>query len=441
MTLQQLFDKKQQVITLMRDLGAKVADGKYTPDNNEEFRKADADLKSIDAQIDMLKRAEELTAAEVVREGRKSEPEKKEKAFIEANAGRRAQVWAKAEKAGLSELSDEERGIYNDIERYSNTFEKWFRAGGNLNRLSVEERAILEKRVSDQSTTTTAGGYTIPEGFSGEIDKQLQTISELLRFARIYRTSTGNNIPWPTNNDTSNTGELLSENGDASTASSPLVFGQVTLNAYKFSSKMIKSSNELIQDQAVNLASFIGEQLGERVGKVFNTYATTGTGSSEPLGYMDATAGAIEGKVGASASAIAAGEIIDLMHSVDASYRSSPKAAFAMHDLILAEIKKLSFGSSVYYPVWLPSLTANAPDTILGKPYFVNNAMASTLATENAIMAFGDWSRFVVRIVNNFSLRVLTERYAELDQTAWVGFARMDSKLLNRNAIKFYSLT
>jgi HK97 family phage major capsid protein len=234
---------------------------------------------------------------------------------------------------------------------------------------------------------------------------------------------------------------LLTENGDGSTSSAPLVFGQVTLAAYKFSSKMIRSSNELIQDQAVNLPQFIGEQLGERVGKIFNSYATTGTGSSQPLGYMDATAGATEGKVSASASAITAGEIIDLMHSVDASYRNSPKAAFAMNDLILAEIKKLSFGTSVYTPVWLPSLRDGAPDTILGKPYFVNNAMASTLATENAIIAFGDWSRFVVRIVNNFSLRVLTERYAEFDQTAWLGLARMDSRLLNRTAIKYLSLT
>jgi HK97 family phage major capsid protein len=67
--------------------------------------------------------------------------------------------------------------------------------------------------------------------------------------------------------------------------------------------------------------------------------------------------------------------------------------------------------------------------------------MASTLATENAIMAFGDWNRFVVRIVNNFSLKVFTERYGEFDQTAWVGFARMDSRLLNRTAIKFLSMT
>jgi HK97 family phage major capsid protein len=441
MTIQGLFERKQQVIAGMNELGNKVASGQYTAEQNEEFRKFDTELKGIDNQIEILKRQEQLKAEEVVKEGRKVESDKKEKTYIVANAGKRAAVWSKVENGGLSDLSEEERGIYNDIERYSNTFEKWFRNGGRVDTLSVEERAILEKRVSDQTTTTTAGGYTIPEGFSGEIDKQMQTISELLKFARIYRTSSGNSIPWPTNNDTSNTGELLSENGDGSTSSAPLVFGQVTLAAYKFSSKMIRSSNELIQDQAVNLPQFIGEQLGERVGKIFNSYATTGTGSSQPLGYMDATAGATEGKVSASASAITAGEIIDLMHSVDASYRNSPKAAFAMNDLILAEIKKLSFGTSVYTPVWLPSLRDGAPDTILGKPYFVNNAMASTLATENAIIAFGDWSRFVVRIVNNFSLRVLTERYAEFDQTAWLGLARMDSRLLNRTAIKYLSLT
>jgi HK97 family phage major capsid protein len=441
MTIQGLFERKQQVIAGMNELGNKVAGGQYTAEQNEEFRKFDVELKGIDDQIAVLKRMEQINADQVTKEGRKTESDKKEKTFVEANAGKRSAVWSKFEKNGFEALNEEEQGIYNDIERYSNAFEKYFRSGGRLETLSIPERQALEKRVSDQTTTTTAGGYAIPEGFSGEIDKQMQTISELLKFARIYKTSSGNNIPWPTNNDTSNTGELLAENGDGSTSSAPLVFGQVTLNAYKFSSKMIRSSNELIQDQAVNLPQFIGEQLGERVGKIFNSYATTGTGSSQPLGYMDATAGAIEGKVAASASAITPGEIIDLMHSVDASYRNSAKAAFAMNDLILAEIKKLSFGSSVYYPVWLPSLTANAPDTILGKPYFVNNAMASTLATENAVIAFGDWSRFVVRIVNNFTLRVLTERYAEFDQTAWLGLARMDSKLLNRNAIKYLSLT
>jgi HK97 family phage major capsid protein len=179
MTIQGLFERKQQVIAGMNELGNKVASGQYTAEQNEEFRKFDTELKGIDNQIEILKRQEQLKAEEVVKEGRKVESDKKEKTYIVANAGKRAAVWSKVENGGLSDLSEEERGIYNDIERYSNTFEKWFRNGGRVDTLSVEERAILEKRVSDQTTTTTAGGYTIPEGFSGEIDKQMQTISEL----------------------------------------------------------------------------------------------------------------------------------------------------------------------------------------------------------------------------------------------------------------------
>lgn len=437
MTLQQLFDRKQQVIVSMRDLGTKVADGKYTPDQNEEFRKADEDLKNLDAQIEIMKRTEQLKAEEIAATGKTVGAAKEERKFAVADAGIRSRVYEKTLK-GIT-LTDEERAVQNTIERDTEVFEKWLRRGMNLNALTEAEKQVLQTRA--QSTTTTAGGYTIPEGFSYEIDKQLQTISQLLNYARVYRTTTGNNIPWPTNNDTSNTGELLNENGDSSTSSADLVFGVVTLNAYKFSSKMIKASSELLQDSGLNLPQFIGMQLGERVGKIANSYWTTGTGSSQPLGYTDSSAGFIEGKAAASASAFTAGELIDLMHSVDAAYRASASCAWAMHDLILAEIKKLSFGSSVYFPLWVPSLAANAPDTILGKPYFVNNAMASTLATENNIIYFGDWSRFVIRIVNDFSLRTLNERYAELDQVAYVGFMRADSKVLNRNAVKFLSLS
>lgn len=438
MTKQQLYERKQQVIANMRDLGAKVSNGTYTAEQNEEFRKMDTELKSIDSQLEILKRTEQLAAEEVVTKGTEVRGGAPEKKFVESNAGQRMMVFRKMKLEGASALDEEERGIVNSIERHERAFEKWLRSGLNVNKLSAEERDILMRA---QSTTTTAGGYTIPEGFSYEIDKQLQTISELLKFARVYRTDAGNDIPWPTNDDTANTGELLGENSDASSSSADLVFGQVTLKAYKFSSKMIKASSELLQDTGINLREYIAEQLGERVGKIGNSYFTTGTGSSQPLGYMDGTAGAAQGKVTASATAFTPAELIALQHSVDAKYRAMPKAAFAMHDLILAEIKKLSFGTSVYYPVWLPSLRDNAPDTILGKPYFVNNAMASAMTTGQKIMAFGDWSRFVVRIVNDFALKTLTERYGEFDQTAFVGFARMDSKLLNRNAIKYLELT
>lgn len=436
--LRKLYDEKGTVVKKMEDAARSLKEGKaLTADDERQFTAWDTELSGVTAKIKILERAAQLEAETIERTG---ELIGKEKKTLPDNvsATLRARVWEKSKlRSGLDGMTDEERSIHAVIERDNDVFERYFRRGWN--NLSAEDRALMEKRV--QSTSNTAGGYTIPEGFSYEIDRQLQTISELLRFARVYRTTTGNSIPWPTNNDTSNTGELLAENSDSSSSAADLVFGVVTLAAYKFSTKMIKSSSELLQDEAIGLAQLIATQYAERIGKITNTYYTTGTGSGQPLGYTDGTNGFVQGFGSTVSNSFALKDFIDLMHSVDAAYRNSPSAAWGLHDLILAEVKKISFSSTDNRPLWMPSFREGSPDTILGKPYFINNAQASALADQAKMAYFGDWSRFVVRIVNDLSIRRLDERYAEFDQTAWVGFMRSDSRILNRNAVKYLKCT
>lgn len=438
--IKELFDKKQQNFVAMRDLGKAVENGAYTPEQTARFNELDAEMTSIDSQIAILQRSAQLETERVAREGNEqraaAEPEKRfnDKATFTEQRG----IYTIGVTKGIEKLDSEERAIWNHVDRQNKVFGKWFRGQG----LTDEERTVLasmEERA--QSTTTTAGGYTIPQGFSYEVDKQLQTISQLRQWARIFPTDTGNDIPWPTNNDTTNTGELLSENSDASASSADLVFGQTTLKAEKFSTKMIKSSNELLRDSAVNLPAFIAEAFAERIAKVTNTYFTTGTGTSQPLGYTDATLGFQQGAGSTVANSFGADDIIDLMHSVDQAYRDMPSAAFAMHDLMIAQIKKMSNSSTDDRPLWLPSIREGAPETLYGKPYFINNAMASAVADQAKVIYFGDWSRFVIRVVNGYTVRRLSERYAEFDQTAWVGFTRQDSRVLNRTAVKYLKCT
>lgn len=442
--IKKLYDEKGAIIQKMTDAARSLKEGKQlTADDDRQFSAWDGELKSVTDKIRILERSAQLEADLIANTGDPIQLTPQERFDAsKVTTEKRTRVWKKAQlRNGYDGLSKEERDIYDHIEKENDAFGNYFRFGQSG--LSDEEKRILSHRREQraQSTTTTAGGYTIPEGFSYEIDKQLQTISEVLNWARIYRTATGNPVPWPTNNDTSNTGELLGENSDSSSSSADLVFGTVNFAAYKFSSKMIKSSAELIQDNGVNLPQFIGEQLGERVGKITNTYYTTGTGSSQPLGYTDGTAGFVQGFGSTASNSFAAKDLIDLQHSVDAAYRNSPKCAWAMSDLILAEIKKLSLGTGDSTPLWMPSYRDGAPDTILGKPYFINNAMATALADQAKMIYFGDWNRFVIRIVNEFTLRRLEERYAEFDQIAWVGFMRSDSKVLNRNAVKYLKCT
>src|SRR5206468_2509990 len=64
-----------------------------------------------------------------------------------------------------------------------------------------------------QSTTTTAGGYLIPQGFVSNLEVALKEWNAVRQSgAEVIRTETGNPLPWPTLNDTGNPGTLLAEN-------------------------------------------------------------------------------------------------------------------------------------------------------------------------------------------------------------------------------------
>jgi HK97 family phage major capsid protein len=112
-----------------------------------------------------------------------------------------------------------------------------------------------------------------------------------------------------------------------------------------------------------------------------------------------------------------------------------------MHSNILSEIKGLALASDKPGSVWAPSYRDGDPDRILGRPYFFNQAMSSTSATGDKIIAYGDWSKFNIRIVNDFTLRRLEERYAEFDQVAFFGLMRTDSFLEDTTAVKYMDIS
>lgn len=438
--LKKLLDKKGGIVKQMEDAYRNVktrSDKKATADEDRQFDAWDKELEDVNTEIKHLERQSRIDAEKRAIEDNRIDDNKEPKLDVKADNEERARVYNKS-KSG-KELSSEERAVLNTIHRDEEVFEKWLRFG--MDGLSVEERKVMHSRSDKeqraQSKTTTAGGYTVPEGFGGRIIESMAFISELLNWANIVTTSNGIDIPFPTNDDTANVGELIAENNDLSSSSADLVFGQKTLKAYKFSSKMIKVSNELLQDTGVPLEPYINKQFANRVARITNTYFTTGAGTTEPSGYATDTIGATEGADSGASVTLTADSLLDLMHSVDPAYRSSPKCAWAFHDLLLAYIKKLSHGSSDDRPLWLPSIREGEPDTLYGKPYFVNQAQDSSINTGNKPVFFGDWDQYYVRIVNNFSMRRLTERYAEFDQVAFFGLARMDGMLMNTAAIKY----
>jgi len=322
--------------------------------------------------------------------------------------------------------------------QYRAAFEKFVRHG--LGELDTEERALLQANFSAEAraqgtATGGAGGYTVPEGFWAKVTETMKHFGGAIDGAEVITTDSGAPLPWPTNDDTSNTGEQLGENSQAS--EQDLTFGQKTLGNYTYSSKIVRVSLQLLQDSGVDVEAFLARKLGERIGRIENTRFTTGTGSSQPQGYVT---GATTGKTAAGTTAITFNELIDLIHSVDAAYRATGRCQFKLHDLVLAYIRKIrddSGGSGLGRPIWEPSTQAGVPDLLLGYKHTINNDMASSIAASAKTVAFGDFqSGFAVRKVSGGQMMRLTERYADYLQVGFIGFERADALVQDSGAVK-----
>lgn len=292
----------------------------------------------------------------------------------------------------------------------------------------LRNRGMAIVRGTDpQSHTAGEGGYLIPEGFQAEVDKALLPYFQMLDFCRVLPTSSGNDIPWPTVNDTGNKGVLLAENAEVVVGD--VDFLSVTLKAYKFTSKMVKLPLELLQDSAIPLETLIADLLAERLGRILSDYMTTGTGSSQPQGVVYAATDCAASSV--AASAITRDNILDLIYSVNESYRRSPKAALMMHDSTVKALAKLTYGTSDDRPLWnAGNMAAGVPPSIEGYPYIVNNSMDEIGAGAESV-AFGDFNKFIIRRVLGTTLFVFREKYMDYLQIAIMAYNRWDSRLID----------
>lgn len=297
--------------------------------------------------------------------------------------------------------------------------------------LSSEDRSILREMRAQGTGTDAGGGYTVPQGFMNELVIALKAYGPMLDpgVTRELVTASGNQIDWPTMDDTSNKGALLGENTQDS--EQDVAFGQKQLDAYKYTSKIIRVSEELLQDNAINVEGVVRDAMAERLGRIVNEHLTTGSGTGQPNGIVSAST---NGTTATSNSAITFDEVIDLVHAVDPAYRNDPSVAFMFNDSTLQALRKLKDGNNNY--IWQPAdVRSGAPSNILGYSFVVNQDMASIGSSAVSVL-FGAMNRYIVRRVREFAVKRLVERYADFHQVGFIGFGRFDGELIDTSAVK-----
>lgn len=371
---------------------------------------------------------------------------------IEARAERQAKLEA-AEKRAVEAAEAEERAAREakrpgfeagearqggDMD-YRTAFHAWLRSKSEDGEpLTAEARAVLQAgfarvEARAQTTTNSAGGYSVPEQMMTEITRSMLAFGPMYDpgVTREIVTNGGNPMPWPTVNDTGSTagahteGATLTDDGGKD-----VTFGTKQLDAFAFDTEWLRISKELMDDSFLAVEALIGSLLGERLGRIANLQLTTGTGSSAPNGIVTASA---LGKTAAATAAITADEIIDLEHSVDPAYRTAPSVAFMMNDSTLAAVRKLKDGDGNY--LWqMGNVQAGVPATLLGRRIIINQQVPS-LGAASKVMLFGDMQKYFVRKVGQPLIGAIS------DKDFWpgigvAGYIRFDGELSDSAAVK-----
>ncbi|MEV8354627.1 phage major capsid protein [Streptomyces niveus] len=329
--------------------------------------------------------------------------------------------------------SDEDRQA-NAEAAYRSAFTAFTRRG--MNGLDNEQRQLLMANQAEVRAGATspgsAGGYFIPTDTLARITETMKAYGGLLGAANIITTTSGNPLNWPTNDDTNNVGAILAENSQIT--EQDVTLGQKTLGAYTYTSKLVRLSLQLIQDDAFGVEGWLARKLGERIGRAVAAHLATGTGSSQPEGlFTNATAG----KTGAAGqvTSVIYDDLVDLQHSIDPAYRAT--ARWAMSDSALKVVRKLKDGEG--RPLWEPSVQAGSPSMLLGSPILIDNGIPVPAASAKSI-GFGDINAaYVVRQVSGGQLMRLDERYADYLQVGFFGFLRLDGKPDDGSAFRVYA--
>ncbi len=310
-------------------------------------------------------------------------------------------------------------------------FEKYLRNG--MGALNSEERKIMgELRGTSTQVvgTDSLGGFIVPQDFSNELDMAVEFTGEVERLAKKLNTAGGALLDYPTVNDTATDANLISE--AAAVTVQDVTFANKQLSAYKYASQ-VRVSMQLLQDNAFDLNGFLVEAMGERIARATNSAFTNGTGSSQPQGII---AGSVAGKTAASATAIAADDILDLIYSIDPAYRNKESFGLMAHNNVIAAVRALGLGSSNDFPIFVPSMAAGQPDKLFGYNIYYNNDMESSIATGKKTMLAADFSKFVVRSAGGVQMVRLNERYMDELEVGFVAYARKDSAVLDSRAVK-----
>lgn len=375
----------------------------------EILDKAEAEKRDLTAEENQQY---EAIMAEVDTLGKQIEREERQQKLEKELAQSQGTIAARAYQPGSE--GDGGNADPRATKEYRSAYWQQFRHGKQI--LTAEEYRALKEG------TDAAGGFLVPTDFERRIIDILPEENVMRTLATVITTSSDREIPTVASH-----GQAYWTAEEGSFTESDDTFGQKLLSAHKLT-VLMKISEELLQDAAFDLEAYVAREFARRAGVKEEDAFVAGDGVGKPRGViLDAQTGVTT----ASATAIAADELIDLFHSLRRPYRN--RATWLMNDDTVKAIRKLKDSTGDY--IWQPGLQAGQPDRLLGRPVAVSSAMP-TIAANAKSVALGDFSYYWIVDRQGRVFQRLSELYATTGHVGFRAYQRVDGVLTLAEAVK-----
>jgi HK97 family phage major capsid protein len=299
---------------------------------------------------------------------------------------------------------------------------------GRVGRVQVHSRDTLK------STATQAMGTDV---YTTIVQHLVETSSLMRAGATVVTTATGEDLVIPKSTGFV-TSAIIAE-GASITESDPTL-ATVTLKAFKYAN-YFEISSELANDTPTNLLSFLATQAALSLGLGATGYGDdiiNGTGTTQPRGLLLDAGTGVTGPAGTGTSLGTQGTanqgtdaLWNLVGSVAEPYAESSSAAFLMRNASNVIVRKLR--DTTGQPV--NGLTDRR--SILGYPAYTDPFMPA-MANGVESIAFGDMSKYFIRIVNGVRFERSDEFRFQDDLIAFRCILRLDGALVDTGAVKTF---
>lgn len=280
-------------------------------------------------------------------------------------------------------------------------------------------------QTGDSPITKGDNGAIIPTTIANMVIKSVTEISPVFAKSHRYNVKGNLQIPAIAAADNGIAMDYASEFEDLESVSA--TFSSVDLTGY-LAGVLVKISNSLINNTDIALVNEVVRLMSDAVAKFYEHEVLIGnSGTGKAAGLYGAT----NVVTTAAATAIKADELIELQDSIKSAYQRD--AFWVMNPATLTAIRKLKTADGIY--LLNPDIRGEFGYTLLGKPVYTSDAMPVAAAGAKTIV-YGDFMNAVaVKLVEDFQIQVLREKFATQHATGLVGWTEFDAKVMNNEAV------